>query len=479
MLARSACPAPRVSIARTVIGARIALLLGASLLAGCGPAEQAAPEQPTRPHLIMISIDTLRADHLACYGYERPTSPVLDALAEQSLLFEHYLAASPSTGPAHMTMFTGVLPRVHGIFNGRPALLSPRLPYLPHMLQEQGWNTVAFTDGGIVTEAYGFDRGYDVFESRYEPFEDKLASLQAWLQDAPDEPTFLFVHTYGVHAPYLPPDGHDLFTDEHFDGALRGIVTTLGGLRASGGLTDLEKTLKRFWSGIDRSDFSPEDIEYLKGLYDGCIHGIDAGLGRLFDDLDAKGWLDDAWLIVTSDHGEAFGEHGGFSHRQLHQEELWVPLLVRPPGGAAARRVQARVSALDLLPTLMELLELHGHPALQGRSLLPFDELGEDRRVLATGGGKKSDAVIDGDSKLIQRPERSFEYYDLAADPHEAHNLAEEGPDVPGAAALIGLLDDMRRDAAALEQRVGGPVLDVGELSPERLQELRALGYLK
>ncbi len=456
--------------------ALVALLAGALLLPACGPDAPEAPLEPERPHLILISIDTLRADHLSCYGYERTTSPALDALADESWLFENVIAAAPSTGPAHMTMFTGVLPRVHGIFNERPALLSPELPYLPHTMQEQGWSTAAFTDGGIVTEAYGFDRGYDVFEARYEPFEDKLKDVQAWLSEAPDDPTFLFVHTYGVHAPYLPATGHDLFTDDNFDGPLREVVETLVKKRDNGRLTNLAKTLTQFWKSIDRSDFSDADVEYLKALYDGSLHGVDDGIGRLLDQLQTKGWLDDAWLIVTSDHGEAFGEHGGFSHRQLHQEELWVPLLIRPPGGTEGRRLSTRVSALDLFPTLIELLDLHGHAAMQGQSMLPFDELGDDRRALATDGSQKADAVIDGSRKLIQRPKQQFELYDLGSDPLEANNLAEQGGDTK---ALVRLLATMRKDAAALQQKVGEPILDVGELSDERLQELRALGYIK
>ncbi|GJM20612.1 MAG: hypothetical protein DHS20C15_05270 [Planctomycetota bacterium] len=461
----------------------LALLL--CLLAACGSeadessGEQGPDDAERRPHVVLISIDTLRADHLSCYGYERETSPVLDALAEEAYLFENVIAASSSTGPSHTSLFTGVLPRVHGIYNERPALPSPNLPYLPEMMSKAGWRTAAFADGGILTSDYGFARGYQHFESVYEPFDQKLDDVEQWLQNAPDDPTFLFVHTYGVHAPYLPAPGHDLFTDPNAFGTLKKLAETLSARRDRGKLAELDGALRLFWKQLDRTSFSEADLIYLKALYDGAIHGVDAGVGRLLGALENKGWLDDAWVIVTSDHGEAFGEHGTFSHRRINQAELWVPLIVRPPGGHSGSRVSARVSHLDILPTLIELLGLRSHPALQGESLWPFESLVDDRRVLATEGTLRQDAVFDGGHKLITGAKQEPKLYAIDDDPHELTDLAADPAMRASVQALRALLDAMRSDAELLVERVGEPIVDVEGLDPERLAELRALGYLK
>ncbi|HZJ72195.1 MAG TPA: sulfatase, partial [Planctomycetota bacterium] len=288
--------------------AGIAALL---LAAACG--SSGAPPPAAGRHVLIISIDTLRADHLGCYGYGRPTSPRLDELARQSYLYERAYSNSNSTAPSHMTLMTGVLPPVHGVRHREPRGPSPSLPLLAERLERAGDATTAFADGGYVTAAFGFARGFQRFESRLQRIDAKVDDILAWLPPDPERPNLLFVHTYGVHAPYLPRPEHDLFTDPAYDGPLAERVRELAARRDDGSRADdLAQLMEVFWK--QRGQFDERDVGELVGLYDGCIHEVDAGLGRLLDALEQRGWLDDAWLVVLADHGEAFREHGTFEH---------------------------------------------------------------------------------------------------------------------------------------------------------------------
>jgi len=436
----------------------------------------------------LISIDTLRADHLSCYGYERTTSPNLDALAQQSLLFEDVLSCSSSTAPSHMSMMTGVLPLVHGIENEVHHSQAPQAPLLAEILEEQGYVTAAFADGGHVSENEGFDRGFQHFDSRYEWFEKKLDRVQRWLREADDsEPTFLFVHTYGVHAPYLPGEGHDLFSSPSYLGVLNSRVESLqdhlSQAAADESGQELARMMEDFWR--DKKTLGAADIQHLVDLYDGAIHRVDAGVGRLLATLDAEGWLDNAWVVVTADHGEAFAEHGTFQHRQVHQTELAVPLMIRPPAGyLLGHRSATPISQLDLPPTLLHLLDFPTPPHMQGQSLLPLTEAAPSRPRFATGGESLLfDVAIENDRKLITMDSSPRMAYDLSTDPGEARDMlkgasTDDAGQPPWVPMLEARLAEMRADAEVLRKLLGDP-LNTGPLSEEELQMLRALGYLK
>ena len=459
-----------------VVATAVSLLLSGTACDG-----DHSPVTARGPHLVLLSIDTLRADHLGCYGYGRDTSPVLDGLAQQSLLFEDVLATSSSTAPSHMTLFSGVLPRVHGIMNAVLHQQTPRVRLLAEMLAEQGYHTAAFADGGLVSDAVGFDRGFEHFESRYELFDDKLDRIADWLEGAGDEPTFLFVHTYGVHAPYIPTRAHDLFSDPDYHGPLSGRDFVLEVRLREERVEDLAVVMGAFWEG--RKEFDEADVQHLIDLYDGAIHRVDAGVGRLIGMLERKGWLDDAWLVVTADHGEAFREHGTFQHRHVHQEELRVPLLVRPPGGLpGGRRLPWPVTQLDLTPTLLAALGLPPEPGLQGRAMWPLDEppdAGPDRPRFATGGdGQRYDVVVAGERKLVLRLGEVNRLYDLGSDPGEQHDLGPADPTPAWRALLERQLDDVLAASARLRAQLGEPAVG-GELTPDQRADLEALGYLR
>jgi len=441
------------------------------LAAACG--SSGSPPPAAGRHVIVVSIDTLRADHLGCYGYGRPTSPQLDALARESYLFERAYSHSNSTAPSHMTLMTGVLPPVHGVRHREPRGPSPRLPLLAELLAGRGYATTAWADGGYVTAAFGFARGFQRFESKLQRIDAKVDEILAWLPSGPDRPELLFVHTYGVHAPYLPLPAHDLFTDPAYDGPLAERVRELAALRDDGShAEDLAGLMDVFWK--KRGQFDERDTAQLIGLYDGCIHEVDAGLGRLIDALRQRGWLDDAWLVVLADHGEAFREHGTFEHRQLHQEELHVPLLIRPPGGLKAPvRVTDVVGLADVAPTLLERLGLPAPATMQGRALSPLEAPG-DRAVFASSNDDdRLRAVVVGERKLIVQPGGELELYDLATDPGERTKLVPS-PDDP----LVTLFHQIEAECAALRARLGEPG-EVVPLDTQQEQDLRALGYVR
>lgn len=458
----------------------VALLAASVLLVACGPADPLAPRSDA--HVILISIDTLRADRLGLYGHERPTSPTLDALAAESLVFDRFYANANSTGPSQMTMMTGVLPPVHGVRHRADVEPSQGLPLLAEILGEAGYRTAAFADGGFVIERLGFDRGFETFRSRYEPFERKLDDVEAWLDGAdPAEPTFLFVHTYGVHAPYVPTLRHDVFSDPGYSGPLRSRVLAIDArLESDGDDHDLALLMEAFWDG--RRDFDATDTQHLLDLYDGCIRRIDAGIARLLERLERDGWLDDAWVVVTSDHGEAFREHGTFEHRQLYDEEVHIPLIVRPPGGLAGRRHGEVASLVDLAPTILASVGLDVPASMQGRPRIAGARPDAERPVhMTSSDGEAHTALVDGEWKLIRRGLEAArrELYDRAGDPFEREDLLTAGDSASAerAASLAAKAEAIDADALRWRERVGEPVA-AGALTTQDRETLEALGYL-
>jgi arylsulfatase A-like enzyme len=339
--------------------------LALAVLPGCGGGGAAgrppAASQPPLPRAtrgyVLISIDTLRADHLGCYGYPRPTSPFLDQLARRATLFEEAYAPYPSTLISHMSIFTGLYPREHGVLPPN-SVLSPKVETLPEVFQRQGFRTAGFTEGGYVSGRFGFRRGFDVFVSRdARPMDPDLLSKDAqrnrdrpvvstfrrgldFLADlAPRDRFFLFLHTYAVHTPYDAPDRYQ----------------------------------RLFWAGDPPEDAIPASgpslsrqnmtgerprqavIDWLEARYDAGIRQTDDVLRHFFAELGRLGLADQVTVVITADHGEEFMEHGLFNHTQLYRETLRVPLLFVHPDQRSAARQGGIVQLVDLAPTLYEL----------------------------------------------------------------------------------------------------------------------------
>jgi arylsulfatase A-like enzyme len=449
-----------------------------ALTSSCGSDPEPAPQ----PHILLISIDTLRADRLGCYGNPSDTSPGLDALAASGWLYEQAFAHSNATAPSHMSLFTGVLPEVHGIFHDTETALSPGIPTITEQFSRAGWRTVGFADGGFVIASLGFDRGFDFFHSKYQPLQKKLKNIASFIERADDQPTFLFVHTYGVHAPYVPAQEHDIFTDKAYRGEVYQRLRAVRSRQAQPWNPKLGPLRTFFWH--DRRDFTDEDLQYLSDLYDGCIRTVDAGITELLEALDRKGWLENTWIVVMSDHGEAFKEHGTYSHHQLYSEELHVPLIIRPPGGLEQGvTVDSMVGLVDVTATLLDIAGIDKPPMVQGSSLFPIEQFTRHSIHSTNNEAQHSHSLTSNKHKLLQRLGRNVdELYDRKQDPAELDNLlnSEDTPERMTSlrAALRAEARRSRMESAGIRARVGEP-LPAGDLSPEQLDTLRALGYIK
>ncbi|MEE8475885.1 MAG: sulfatase [Myxococcota bacterium] len=441
--------------------------------------------EPERHNLILLSIDTLRRDHLGSYGYHRDTSPFLDGqLAPQGTVFDNLTAEAASTGPSHMTMFTSLPTLVHRVHG----LRSPevRLTTVAEVLRAAGFETAAFTENGPLAHHRGFELGFDRYHENKnrgnpnpiwspngeadETFRRGREWMLEWIQQRHGSPFFLFLHTFQVHAPYQPPEAYrDLFPNTQ-----------------SRSLAELAEGSPG-WNKRERSVVD----------YDREIRYVDDKLEELVHWLAKTGLVENTILVVVSDHGEEFFEHGRRGHTNLPYETLLrVPLIFYGPGIPWGRRIREAVHHLDLMPTILDLLGVPASTPLWGRSFAsllreeaPRPE-GQGRPIFSTawalpkGLQPPALAVRVGSRKLIRFTDADGlqqRYFDLDRDPMELTDLHEEfGEDV---AELAALLDRYVEDSARLrETLLNGAGPDNGglrlELDPEREAKLRALGYL-
>ncbi len=366
---------------------------------GCSP-------DANRPNVILISLDTLRADHLGCYGYPRPTSPFLDQLAEQNVLFENEYVQLPGTLPSHMSILTGLYPDEHGVFPPDGALAAD-IPILPEVLRNAGYQTAGFTEGGYVAGHFGFARGFDQFDDDVpklcNDIEVVFSRGLGFLRERDrSRPFFLFLHSYAIHDPYFPPVPYtDLYLEEQpplsestasedFDfyrfpemppmtpdreKEHRLIYTATRSLierqLPPGVPLPTGPNLGKFNRGaID--DAPPEALTFYTALYDATINYVDDVLRAFFGSLDNLKVLDNTIIVITSDHGEEFFEHDRLTHTQVYQECLHVPLIVLAPSAPTGRRVPDIVRSIDIAPTLYEMTGVKPPHRISGVSMVPF-----------------------------------------------------------------------------------------------------------
>ena len=438
-------------------------------------------------NVLVISVDTLRADHLSAYGYPRDTSPALAKFAARGVLFENASANAPKTAPSHMTLFTGLLPDAHGISNleeGSNTALPAGIPTLASILREHGYRTAALTAGGELVPELGFDRGQETFEicdgapRIFARAEDKIVEFGK-------DPFCLFVQTYAVHDPYAPPEPYARrWTDPSYRGRIPEGSDAL--IHAAG--DDWAAKHDAFWKRVDRR--SQADVGELEALYDGSVRMVDDLIGHLLERLEAMHKLDRTLVVIVGDHGEEFGEHGGFLHETLYQEVLHVPLVIVPPDdGCMGRLDRLRgtrpsgvVSLVDVLPTVLDVLGIERPANVQGRSVLPVasESEAQERSVLSAWPGSRLTALRRGRWKLVRHgatPEtrEREELFDLAADPHETHDLAAQSPAI--CAELRRELTAASTESRTLLARSGGRGKAI-EMRDEVRRQLQSLGYI-
>jgi arylsulfatase A-like enzyme len=428
---------------RVAMNRKIRILFFSALsvvITGCGA--------ESRLNVILISLDTLRADHLGCYGYSRSTSPFLDQLAERGTLFETAIVQLPGTLPSHMSMFTGLYPNEHGVFPPNGVLRS-NIPTLPEILHNSGYRTAGFTEGGFVAGHFGFDRGFDRFDDEVPKLTNDVEVVFSrgleFLQEARgSQPFFLFLHTYAIHDPYYPPlpyttlylDG--LGTPESYEDQFgfyrHSEMPLMTPERANEHSRVFNATRNLINRGLppgadlptgphlvaeNRSEtrnITPEALAYYTSLYDASINYVDDVLRAFFGSLEKLAVLDDTIIIITSDHGEEFLEHGKLAHEQVYQECLHVPLIILSPEHEKGRRVQDIVRSIDFAPTIYELTRVVPPTPVSGLSLVPLLEGSQNwpaQEAFARDSLDTSRSLHTFDQRLLQAvvhkpPERYY-----------------------------------------------------------------------
>ncbi len=446
-------------------------LLAALLLAACseasGPAKRPVTAAP-RGSIVLVTLDTMRADHLGCYGYFRDTSPNLDRFAEQAVLFENAATTIATTLPAHVSLFASLHPAQSGVIDNDVRFETPEEEgpvLLAQALREIGFATAAFVSATPVKRESGLGVGFDVFdqpEGQQRSAWDTTQRVLRWLDAGPTEPFFLWIHYFDPHTPRAPPGEYDRFLA---DEALLQHLLELG-----------------------YSQPIPRGYIDANNDYDGEVLYLDAQIGRLLERLRARpGWDADTVLFV-GDHGEGLGQHNFLKHGEIWNEQLFVPLIVKFPEalGWNGQRRAYLVSILDVVPTVIDGLGLPvaaGFLArLEGRNAMATGFRREfvvaQRRLVEERESRRkhwnegqTHCILDLEWKLNLALERA-RLYDMRSDRHETKNVFAAEPAT--AERLEALLTRELERFAARETP-----LRVGEVSPETLEDLRKLGYLR
>jgi arylsulfatase A-like enzyme/thioredoxin-like negative regulator of GroEL len=402
-----------------------------------------------RPNVILITIDTTRADRMGFMGSTKGLTPNLDALAKQGIVFTRAYSQVPLTSPSHVAILSGTYPQFNHVNDfGMP--LAKAIPYLPQVLHDHGYKTAAFV-GSVILDPKsgavpGFERGFDTYAAdfsatkarsdRYQTLEhrggDVVAEALTWLKDNSRGPTFLWIHLFDPHAPYDPPE--------------------------------------------------PFKSRYASSPYDGEIAYADSALGNFFDGLKKRGLFDAALIAVMADHGEAFGEHGERNHGIfLYDETIHVPLVFKMPAEKyAGKRIEDRARLVDVAPTILASLFIPSPKTMQGESLLPLIKPAATAKVADRTAYSETDypyrdfgwsslrSLRTGKYLVVEAPRK--ELYDEAADPQSTHDIASTAPAITQ--TLMANLDQFRQKTAS-----SGKGQEVAA-TPQLQHQLAALGYV-
>ena len=453
-------------------------------------AARAVAAQPRAP-VVLVVLDTVRADHLSSYGYARETDPTLAAFAREALVFEHVTTPGDMTLTSHASLFTGQFVSHHGVTTARPVLAESATTLAEHLVRAGYGAYGVSANCGWIAKGHGVDQGFSHWDARcgraffagVSPVFLRAPLLSAlrraffrehagWTWRAANEisdealrtlayvapskaPFLLFLNYMDVHRPIHPPAEYR----KRFPGYSR------------------EFDMSRDWSALHREvnagnrEVSVVERAHLESQYDGALAYVDAQLARVFDDLRARGLWEKSLIVVTSDHGEGFGDHGTFGHGHgVYQDVVGAPLLVKLPGVAAPRRIATPASLVDVMPTVLAALGLPAVSDVDGVSLL--GEIPAERPLFAEsfdGKGEIARAMRRGSRKLIRHRGRANALYDLASDPNELRNLAETSGTETSASAI---------ELSTWVKNQAGRGVGV-ELTPEEAERLKALGYLQ
>ncbi|HEY4699326.1 MAG TPA: sulfatase, partial [Nitrososphaerales archaeon] len=394
-------------------------------------------------NVIIISIHSLRADHVGIDGYERNTTPNIDRFFRNGYVFRNAFAQAPLTLPSDMTMLTGLYPSHHGLISVEVAeTLSPKYKTLAEILKAYDYTTVGFHGGADGTSPqFGFDRGFD--EYVIYDFVGNDSKLIGFLKSSENQKFFLFLDTSGrgVHDPYLSIPPYETMFDNNYHGKIISDLDEFQKLMKENNISydDFDSRRTFYWSFVNKSD--SRDIQHLIALYDANIFRYDEFFGKFFDYLNSSGLLNRTIIIFTTDHGEEFGEHGGFMHSRLYDETIRVPLLVFLPNSKNGM-IHEQVGLVDIVPTVLSFLNITQPAEIDGRNL---NFLIENPNNVDTNATLFSEflftrAVRTPEWKLIKNFERNitYEFYNIKNDSSEKVNLVGKG--IPEEAELKNLM---------------------------------------
>jgi len=495
----------------------------------------------TKPNIILISLDTLRADYLHCYGNDKSITPEMDRIAAKGVLFKSVYAQSNWTLPSHVSMLSAQYPSRHGV-NDSNVLIPDRVTLLPQILKAQGYATASFNAAGFVSHRFGFDRGFDLWKEipkRSGDIRDIVDEATAWIQNHSDEKFFVFFHTYEVHHPYDPPErfrkqnrGRDAFVEERMDAFFS---TVMGGgeltpddfgffwlLMQSRHRAYLAGKCKAFCSAYQKNTdrdvdcdafvetvrklaaraFDEEEkifawyrsmkkesssdrfseIDYMVSNYEAEVIYTDQEIGRLLKSLEGMGLKNDTLVVITSDHGEEFVEHGRWGHRRKnhhYEETVRVPLIFYYPGRLPEnRKISTTAGLIDIVPTILDLAGIPGQDHFDGISLVPLINggNGEARLIFCESRFDKHDiwtvTVIEDQWKYHHDLKANLpdELYNIALDPGETSNLAGTRNDV---------MAPLKAAAAQYEADISRQKQEEAALDDQLQEQLKDLGYFE
>ena len=448
---------------QTIVRLLLASAVTASgLMSACGgkDADPRLTEQPT--NVILISIDTLRPDHLGCYGYEKDTSPALDLLCDDAVVFEQAIAQAPSTLHSHASMLTSLLPHHHlATWSGKTRLAEEALT-VAEVLQEAGYRTAAFSGGGQMDRVFGLDQGFELYnQPSSEKFSGTVRAGLDWLESADERPFFLFLHSYEVHHPYTPRKDYLELFDGGYSGPLPDDISI-----------DLLREINRGEIEFDAA----RDLPHVLSAYDAEIRSADDGLAILIRFLKDSDQYDSTLIVFTSDHGEEFGEHGvvGWHSHTLYDELLRVPLVVKLPASThAGQRVAAQVRGIDIPPTVVAAAGLEIPEVFSGVDL--GTRIGDEQEAEMVAISRLDRPPTQSGATSVRQPDWKLidtDLFDLSRDPDEQWYGSATGSGVEAAERLTSALQEALESRQPLVPEVVAP-------ADSTLDELRALGYIQ
>lgn len=430
-------------------------------------------------NVILIGIDTCRKDHMSCFGYEIDTTPNLKAFAQNCVLFTNAISQSPWTLPSFASLFTSTYPSVHrarGKAEGNKFYpIIKGLNSGVEILSSSGFKTKAYINGPYLAPAFGISKGFDDYDyahgsnEKIRRADETVNSALEWIEENSEEQFFLFLHLFDPHLNYDPLKKN-----------LQRLMK-LAGFEYSGKLKSPFFQLKEVRN--HKLLLSEEDWKFIQFLYDAEILAVDESIGKLIRFLKSNGLYDKSIIIVLSDHGEEFMDHGGFEHgHTLYDELIHVPLMIKMPYSLrAGERITHQVRLIDIMPTILEILDMDIPGSFQGESLLRLIEEGKADKIWPafseeTHWGDELKSVREGCYKFITNDSLdAFELYNLCSDPGEKKDLADAEKEKAREMRRI-IIRWMRSNLGRVKKLKGEQLVDLDEKTRENL---RSLGYIK